>query len=514
MRVLLFVLVLGLALAGVPSNTQQDNPLQPETVGDEHHVNEEHHVNDEHHISSTTVMIAQSGPSSSYDNSTPVAAKCFLILAVTYVLLNLVMYVVQQVRYYKGEMYPDQEPSIMKGEESEAMFIEASLRNAKSALSFTPVVSLLMLFIMFRASTQGIESSDDSSYQTTQVGMWMVTLGIVIQAVDGLLINIKSETVANASESAGTILTYVGLVFLLMGMFVVRSKLVPLSVAGKCFISLALLQIICMGAQKALQVKEKLFDNEDTPNSQMKQYVEEIQTAAGFAPVLMIAFFYLHFRYVHIGTLPSSAEIAMVITTVGVYLQAAAVLVNIAHDMAGKVMRLSSIVLLYGGFVVVMLAALEAGWPAPSIAIEIVLILLFILALLKLVIVGCQIMTSSILVDQEADNTSSERFASLTKVFQDLMSTAGYAKIVSIMLLYIHFRATFLLHVEPNEFIESMGILAEMMYLVLACILVQMVAQLVELGVGSNGLSGAVVTAAIAGVNIGLGGIAIAAVST
>jgi hypothetical protein len=105
-------------------------------------------------------------------------------------------------------------------------------------------------------------------------------------------------------------------------------------------------------------------------------------------------------------------------------------------------------------------------------------------------------------------------FARLTKLFQDMENTTNYGLITGILLSYVHFRALFMLKVDPEVFITEIGYLQEMMYLVLVCIIVQMVAQLVELGIGPNPVLATVVTIAIAGVNIGVGGITYAAVSS
>merc|ERR1711974_272567 len=101
----------------------------------------------------------------------------------------------------------------------------------------------------------------------------------------------------------------------------------------------------------------------------------------------MTAFFYLHFRYVAIGRVPDLANVAMSMATVGVYLQAVAVLVTMLHERSGKLLKIVAVVITNTFFALCMSSAFDAGWPAPSQAIEIVLILLLLMAALKLVVV-------------------------------------------------------------------------------------------------------------------------------
>jgi hypothetical protein len=434
-------------------------------------------------------------------------------------LVSVVMYVVQQIKYYKGMYLPNLQQT--KGEEVFfEMFNDTTLGNAYSALSFVPVVSLLMLFILFRAENQGIDIESDSNYQAVSIGMCIATIGILVQAVDGMLVNVRSQVVSNISETIGTLFTYTGFAFLIAGMLVVRSSVVPMSTAANCLVALALLLLVLMITTKILQLKKRFADDHSMPinlgiaGEMMEEHrIEEIRSSAQFSQVLMIAFFYLHFRYVRLGAAPDTANGGIIASTVGVFLQATSVVLKLVNESAGSVLNILSMLLLYGAFGVTMYSAIDAGWPAPSQAIEVVLILLFIIAFLKFIIVITQEVAGRFLRD-DAAGEGGESFARLTKLFHDMMGTTGYASIVCILLLYVHFRAAFLLKVEPQDFIDNMRGLKEMMLLVLVSIFVQMVAQLIELGLGPHGVLGLVVTVSIAGVNIGVAGIAIAAVST
>lgn len=466
--------------------------------------------------------LCQDGPASSHDTSVPSASKCVLILTISFVLVNLVMYVVQQIKFFKGMFLPNLQQ--IKGEELlSEMFNDRSLGNARSALSFIPVVSLLMMFIMFRAENQDIDIETSGSYQTAEVGMWITTIGILIQAVDGMLVNIRSPAIALGSEIIGSVLTYAGFIFLMIGMFTVRSSIIPMSVAAKCLVALATLLLVLMIVMKAVQLKKKLAEDRTLVIDvgvigEMidEHHIQEIQSSAQFSHVMMIAFFYLHFRYVRIGNIPDIAESGIIASTVGVYLQAIAIITKLKYEQVGSILNILGLLLVYGAFSVTMYAAIDAGWPAPSLAIQVVLILLFVIAFLKLVIVITQEVSSRFLNnadETEPSSTQGESFARMTKLFQDMMATTAYANIVCILLLFIHFRAAFLLKQEPQEFISNTRGLPAMMYLVMFSIFAQMIAQIIELGLGPHGLLSVSVSIAIAGINIGVGGIAIAAVS-
>jgi hypothetical protein len=327
----------------------------------------------------------------------PFAVICFLILTVLFVLVNLIMYVVQQVKYYRGKYFPD--VTVSKGEElMDSVFNDVTLDNAKAALSFTPVVSLLILFILFRAENQNLDMDKDKKWKAIEIGIGIVTVGIILQAVDAFTVAVRSTIVSGIAESLGTLLTYIGYLFLLTGMFVVKSPVVPLSVAAECFLALALLLLISLIAVKMMQLKNRFFANVSMPSALgsinelvNEQKIEEIRSTASYTPVLMLLFFYLHFRYVKVGDPPSIAYTGMIGATVGVYVQTLAVLLKGVTERAAFWLRVCGVLVTYTFFGITMAAAIDAGWPAPSFAIEVVLILLFLMGFLKLLIVIIQV---------------------------------------------------------------------------------------------------------------------------
>eukprot|EP00299_Pterocystis_sp_00344_P016018 c8017_g1_i1.p1 GENE.c8017_g1_i1~~c8017_g1_i1.p1 ORF type:complete len:514 (-),score=135.96 c8017_g1_i1:40-1581(-) len=449
----------------------------------------------------------------------PFSAKCFLILTSVFVLVNLVIYVVQQVTYYRLAFYPNAETSQKGGTMVSSIFNEVTLGNAKAALTFTPVVALLIIFLLFRAENDGINMYEDKKWRTVEIGIAIVTVGIVLQALDSFTVAFASNTISGIAESLGTLLTYTGYLFLITGMFVVKSSIVPATVAAKCFLTLSLFLLLCLLTIKLVLLKNRLvaslsmpdvFSHADKLLNQQK--IEEIQSAAEFAPVMMVVFFYLHFRYVKVGEPSQLTEVGMTGTTVGVFVQAVAVIIKSSFATFPFWLRIIGVLVTYVFLTITMYGAIDAGWPAPSFAIEAVLVLLFLIAFVKLMIVILQEISISIVKDDEVEQ--GQRFARLTKLFQDMEAAARYGVIVCILLLYIHFRASFLLKVEPQTFIDEIGYLKEMIILAMVCILVQIVVLIVELGVGSNPVMATLVSIAIAGVNIAVAGITYAAIST
>ena len=49
--------------------------------------------------------------------------------------------------------------------------------------------------------------------------------------------------------------------------------------------------------------------------------IDQLRSVGSFIPVLMISFFYLHFRYLHLGSIPYMAEVGIWGSTVGIVLQ-------------------------------------------------------------------------------------------------------------------------------------------------------------------------------------------------
>jgi len=456
----------------------------------------------------------------------PDAAKCFLILATCFSIVNVVLFIAQQIKFFQGKYSPtSSEDGGQKPAQERMLDIldEKSIVNVKAALSFTPTVSLLMLFLLFRAVNHGIDLEENSDYKMSQCGMWIVTLGILIQAVDGILVNVNSAQFSVISEAVGTVFTYTGFALLLVGLVVARSHIVPMSVAEKCIIALAILLICTMIGIKLLQFKTRFMPGMASPDGlagaatlAIETSLEQVRGVGDFVPVLITAFFYLHFYYSSLGSIPDEAEYGMTFSTVGVYIQAVAIFLKFANDKLGTILTILGVVVTYVFFAMTMYAAIDAAWPPTSMAIQWTLILLFLLAFLKLVIATIQDIAQKIITSPSAEKTeeeSSDRFGSITKLFQEMMATAAYALIVCVFLLYFHFRAQFLLQEEPDAFIKGISGLSEAVYLVVICIFCQLLVQIVELGVGPSKATSMCSMVALLGVNLGIAGIVIAAIS-
>ena len=91
------------------------------------------------------------------------------------------------------------------------------------------------------------------------------------------------------------------------------------------------------------------------------------------------------------------------------------------------------------------------------------------------------------------------------------MSTSDFSCVICILCLYLHFRASIIFRVEPSDYISNYGHLVEMMYLALVGTMLQMFAQLVEFGVGAHPAFGIFQTICVVLVNVGVGGLVIAA---
>ncbi len=102
----------------------------------------------------------------------------------------------------------------------------------------------------------------------------------------------------------------------------------------------------------------------------------------------------------------------------------------------------------------------------------------------------------------------------MTKLFQDMENSLRYGMIVSILLLYIHFRAQVLLKVEPEGFIDSVDYLRPMIFVVLISVLVQVFFLLVEFFLEPDPISVTMMILTAVAVNAGVAGITYAAVST
>jgi len=141
------------------------------------------------------------------------------------------------------------------------------------------------------------------------------------------------------------------------------------------------------------------------------------------------------------------------------------------------VIKIIGVISTYVFFGITMYCAIDVGWPAPSLAIEVVLLLLFVIAFLKLVITIVQ-------ETMEKFVMSGFSFSQIKQLFSDMLGTTELGIISSIALLYIHFDALFVLKEEPGQYISDISYLTTMIYFVLCGVFIKLLVQLIELGVG------------------------------
>merc|ERR1712019_243215 len=264
------------------------------------------------------------------EEDTPYAAKCFVYLVCMFTFVTLVLFLAERftAEYEKAMEKP--EPGRLRSlfESLQQAFTPENLTNAKAAMSMVPVASVLMLYVMFRAKDQGI-FENDPSYDTAQLGMFWVTGGLALLSLDALTIRLYSDVLGNISQIVGSFVTILGNIILLWARVAVRDEYHDLSTAAKCLTALGVLVVGCVVAIKAIQFFKWLnpasvlppvgFEKLEAMMDESK--VEEIRSVSTFAPMMIVAFFYLHFHHLN-GDKPSNTEVyAMIVSVIGVYFQ-------------------------------------------------------------------------------------------------------------------------------------------------------------------------------------------------
>jgi len=388
-------------------------------------------------------------------------------------------------------------------------FSATTLANARNVLVVMPIVCVMILFLTFRAHMQHIPE-DNPLYVTLQNGMIVATIGLLIQVGDAMSFRVESNMCGNISQIAGNILVVTGVVILVWGMFVVRLSNDPLSVAGQCLVCVCVLALVVFVATKALQwllSRTASFftnDNECSPMIDLlsERKLEDVRSAISFASLLSIAFFYSHFFHYTSGkqmegkeviSFPSTTEnAAMIVAVVTLFCQAIAMTCKVSSNdtlrWMGAVMRGVTVVPMYSAFVVLLYVLLAHGPRSP--ASWNVLVILMAVAIIRLVIISLQEAASFLLkgFSEEKATDSTSRVLALIKMFQNMSITATLAEILSVLFLYVHFKAQLFLLQDPSKYIHSISYLTPAMYLASIALFVQMTTLLIGFMLEENNL--------------------------
>jgi hypothetical protein len=443
----------------------------------------------------------------------PLSGQCFLVLMCTYVLVRVIMYALDQYKYFKGQG-DEADKGIFGSEDSliGKIFDEKTLANANSALSFTPLVSILMLYLMFRAVAQDYDR-EGSDYKNLQLGMAITTFGIITQAATAFAVNLHSALFdkVTLAEVLGSVCTYFGLAVMFWGIFAVRIDEIPVSTPSKCVAALVVLFVGTMIVIKIMEVKKRFIDSVspigmEAINAMLDENrLEEIRNAASFVPFFLIVLFYVNFRYYQVGTLPDYVEVGIIGCSVGIYLQAIVVLIKPYIEGVARIARFMSVMSMYVFFLIAMVALVEDDWPGASIACTHMILLVFAMGVLKADIVILQ-EVAQYRIDEAVEEE--HMFASTLTVFKSMMATTGFGKMVCILLLFVHFRASLLLNkADVDGWIDSEANLKLFIYVITIPIYLQMLVQLVSALTGPNAVLTGVTAGAIAVLHVGLVGI-------
>jgi hypothetical protein len=246
----------------------------------------------------------------------------------------------------------------------------------------------------------------------------------------------------------------------------------------------------------------RYFGGENLPSTD--QVLENAHAALAFITIIMCAFFYVHFRYLNLGEIPNLTETSVAIATGGIFGQIFAIFLTLVHERSGGVIRFIAVTLTFIAFTIVVASTISNDWPTPSIATQIALILLLLLAVAKLFTV----------ISQEIWFYFSQHHLSaahLKKILTDMLASSELITIACIALLYLHFRIAFILLEDPKQFIEDQKVVTPLFHALGVAIFVQFAAQLLELVIGSSSVMSMLTGMMAVGVGVCVGGIVVIA---
>eukprot|EP00298_Acanthocystis_sp_HF-20_P003555 c13896_g1_i1.p1 GENE.c13896_g1_i1~~c13896_g1_i1.p1 ORF type:complete len:486 (+),score=127.57 c13896_g1_i1:41-1459(+) len=417
--------------------------------------------------------------------SLPIAAKCFLWLVGVTVGVTLCLHLLERLKYFEiyNEGIENNIPISIK-----QILTPSTLMKGKHALSLIPIISIIMLFLLFRAKTQLIPE-DNSDYLTLLISMQLTTFGIIILALNAMSIRVESVIFGNISDFIGKIMLIIGYSILIWALFEVRSQKYKVEVTEKCFISVSILILICEVIVTSVQIIQRVFEiNFESIN----EIMNEIDTGASFSTLFMIPLFYIHFfPWSSKATLPDITNILLILVTIAVFIQTIrAFIPNPIHSFVTVIAPL----FFYSCLAVVIYCITTVA--PPSIAILNVEILMGSIALLELI--------SYALEESNGKESKSEQSEKLCQTIRSLFGAKQRAYIISILLLYIHFYSELILKEHPENHIKNIWYLPFIIYFTTFCLFLNMFCLIVEFFVEENSLTNFAIGFAISGVHVGL----------
>jgi hypothetical protein len=182
--------------------------------------------------------------------SLSVAGQCFLAMIVLYFAAELMLYIVNEKAKWNLNT-----PASMA--QFDSFFNEEKLNAAKSAMPLIPVLSVLMLFIMFRASSldQSLSADNENlpSLSMIQMGYILSVVGIYFQALNAFGLGFGKEPFTTASF--GLPFMYVGYAIIVYGVMYYRDTEKELSAAAGALLTLSATMFILQAMIKFMQAK-------------------------------------------------------------------------------------------------------------------------------------------------------------------------------------------------------------------------------------------------------------------
>lgn len=245
---------------------------------------------------------------------------------------------------------------------------------------------------------------------------------------------------------------------------------VVMSVAGKCLIAITGLSFALEALIKGLEVykagkAEMAKDDKpeapaaapavEAPKDEIVEKLDKAVVCCFYVPHLAIVYFYIFFRMQYLGLeMPENAQVAMYAGAAGIYLQAIGALVlDKLSDEFAKFVRMLGILVLYSGFGFTLYYAITAQM-IESLPVQCALGLITFVCVFQICLV----------IMQEFSNMSAEDLEKDAQVvvFTQVLTVLSNAVILSILMLYIHFRAR-MIGLDPATQLPDYGTYGIMM---------------------------------------------------